>query len=248
MRIITIFNYPPTKENNHMFYVWLEQVKKHSEDAEIIIFSKEKPNPYIEYLIENDKNVRWEVRKEINFDTSKFRPYQNHHNLRFKLPNLSKEKEPFIFIDVDAFVINDLGNIWKYRNDQPLIGINHQTIPLHTDREPEPFLNSGVLVVGDPKILNLDDIVDKFTGFLCKGVDQAILHSYFKTIKYDYTHPKAGHEWNACAGYSKLWKENGKWFGETINLKDKHNVYINHYWDTYKPWNIKCPLFLETWR
>jgi lipopolysaccharide biosynthesis glycosyltransferase len=231
-----------------MFYVWLTQVKKHSADAEIVVLSKEPPNDYIKLLIEGDKSVTWKICNNGNFDTSKFRQHQNHHNLNFKLPNLSKETEPFIFIDVDAFVIKDLNEIWKYKDDQHLIGINHQIIPNHTENEPEPFLNSGVLIVGDPKILNLDDIIDKFPGFLCKGVDQAILFSYFKVIGYDYTHKDVGHGWNACAGHSRLWKENDDWFGETINLKNKHDVYINHYWDVYKPWNIKCPLYLETWK
>jgi len=243
--LITIFNYPDNKMYNLMLHTWLRMANKNSKGFNIKILSQNEPNEYIKKLSKKF-NFQWVKCNHYYGDLSILGDYKSKHNITFKLWNIYKNKNPFVFVDVDAFILKDINELWEYKNDKPFIGINHQNIPIHTSNEPEPFLNSGVLVVSEPSFINYDEIIKNYKGMKCKGFDQALLFSHFKEIGYDYTHPKIGFEWNSCAGYTKLTKNDNNWVGSTINIEPKHNVYINHYWDEFKPWILNCPLFEET--
>jgi len=245
--LLTIFNYPNNDTYNVMLHTWLKCANKFSNGFNIKILSSNDPNEYIKNL-NKIYNFKWIKCDHYKGDLSILGSHKHKHNITFKLWNIYKNENPFIFIDADAFILKDINEMWKYKDDKPFIGINHQNIPIHTSDEPELFLNSGVLVVSDPSFINYEEIIKNYKGMKCKGFDQAILFSHFKQIGYDYTHPNIGSEWNACAGYTKLQKINGDWEGKTFNLHPSHEVYINHYWDEFRPWTLKCPLYLETWK
>lgn len=204
--LLTIFNYPNDEKYNLMLHTWLRMASINSEGFNIKILSSNEPNDYIKKLKET-YNFEWVICDHYNgeyFDENEsiFRK----HNITFKLWNIYKNENPFVFVDVDAFILKDINEIWKYKDDKPFIGINHQLIPNHTENEPMFFLNSGVLIVSDPSFINYEEIIKNRGELLCKGTDQAILFSHFKKINYDYTHHKIRYEWNSCAGYCEIYK------------------------------------------
>ena len=219
---------------------------RNAEGFIIKVLSESPPNAFIESLHET-YDFEWVICDHYKGDLSILGRHQTKHNITFKLWNIYKNPNPFIFIDIDAFVLKDLNEIWKHKDDKPFIGINHQSIPRHTANEPEPFLNSGVLIISDPSFIKYEEIITNYRGMMCKGFDQALLFSHFKQVGYNYTHPEIGSEWNSCAGYTQLTKTECGWKGHTVLPLPPHSVYINHYWDEFKPWALKCPLFSETW-
>lgn len=237
MNIVTIMNFKP--DANHfqkMCYVWLKRVLKHvPPDAKIHIFYKNHKPAILKYFKAYENRI-----KLIKGESVK----ANHHNLAFKLNNLANLNMEYIFLDADMYVIKDLSPLWELRKDKPWIGVNHQWIPGHADTHRKPFLNSGLQIVSDPKFYDYNKIRSCMNKIRwVPGTDQSALHNYFLSIKYDYTHPKVGPEWNSCAKVGQLKHEGGDdWSGHTKGLSKDHPVYINHYWWEYKPWLINCPL------
>lgn len=252
MDILTIYNY---KNYNKKYYnllkIWLQQISLYNDDKmPIFILSIYDEPEYIKEL-HNNYDFTWERLGQMD-KTNK--PFIDSHNIRFKLFNLTQWKNEYLFIDVDAFIFKNISELVKYKNDKPWIGINHQNIPLHTENK-GVFLNSGVQLVSDPGFVSYKTILEKTKTIYCPGKDQALLFSYFKDIGYDYTHPNIGHEWNACAGYSRTYNDNGVWQCKTSPVSIKNNsliskeikegepVFINHYWDEFKPWDINCSFY-----
>jgi hypothetical protein len=178
----------------------------------------------------------------------------SHFNLRFKLANLAALDEPFLFLDVDTFVLGDLRELWAVRHEKPWIGVDHQRVPSDPRTHRSPFLNSGVQLVGDPTFydlnailavqnaavpLTLDGQIPKAEMFPCPGFDQAVLFRYFRTIGYDYRHPAVGPAWNSCAGMTTVEKVGGRW----IARAEDYEVKLIHYWSQFKPWAIGCPIY-----
>jgi len=237
-----IFDVNTTK----MCKIFIKQVVYHNPDCNLfILYENEVSTNIVEYA-SKFPNVRFIKRK------SNDNSWSDHHNIRFKLYNLTSIREQFIFLDCDIFCLGDLGYLWKHRNDQPFIGVNHQLIPGHTDHIGFKFLNSGVQVVGDPDWYQLDKFKEIFTkrggNMQCPGWDQAHIFRYCESIGYDYTHPGVGYGWNSCAKYGKMQKEAGEWIceynGPAYPGEDKtYNVYLNHYWWNFKPWNLNCKLW-----
>lgn len=250
MNIVTVFNYPDEVKYNIMCCTWIRQVRKYS-DNKIIILTENSVSKTILNFVKNTnlENVEFRIlsrNKTINF--------QGHpdfvkadHNVNFKLFNLCKMKESYIFIDADAFLLKEIDDLKKAALEKPLIAVNHQIIPGQTDMLPEPVLNSGVMVVSDPKFLNwekLISILHRDRRFVWPGTDQSLINSLCKESKYDYTHPKVGYEWNSWSAYT-VWENNNAY---CRGLSVEHNVFINHYWNQYKPWNTNCHLYQETKR
>jgi hypothetical protein len=240
MNIVTIMNYDfNDRRNVVMCLMWAHSVYKAScGNARIVILTeKSLPAGFVEML----KKYNAEVEICPNLNSSL------HHNYRFKLYNLCHLDYPFIFIDCDILVMGNLQYLWDRKDDKPWIGIDHQlNIPGHTGKQ--PFLNSGVQIVGDPAFYDFDRIIKVASQRQFKydvpGKDQAAIWTYFKSIGYDYTHPEIGTEWNACAGFSRIEKDDlSYWKGETFGLDNVHRIYVNHYWWDYKPWLINCPAY-----
>src|SRR5262249_4455420 len=82
-----------------------------------------------------------------------------HWNLRFKLPNLAGLRFPFLYLDADVVVLDDLTYLWQRRHAKPWIGIDHQVIPIDARTHRPPFLNSGLQLVSDPDFYDLDAIL-----------------------------------------------------------------------------------------
>ena len=251
MDILTIYNYPDDDKYLNLLKLWLKQITKYNDiGGNIYVLSYNDHTYHISKIKETYKFewIKLNVRKNLNH------PFLDKHNVKFKLFNLTSWKNPYLFIDVDAFVFEKLSNLTRYSNDKPWIGFNHQNIPLHTENKGE-FLNSGVQLVSDPNFVKYQDILSKVRNVLCPGFDQALLFSYFKEIGYDYTHAELSKNWNACAGYSRTFLKDSEWTCETnstcINndkliskgIKSGEKVFINHYWDEFKPWNIECEFY-----
>ena len=232
-------NYPDNPNYNLMCYVCLHRMIVHGATDILVLY--EDSFPKIAQRFAKLPNVNLEIRKGITYKG----PGSDHFNIRFKLPNLASLDFEYIFIDSDMYVIADLDQLWKLRHDKPWIGINHQRIPQWPDTHRKPFLNSGLQIVSDPKFYDHAAITacHRKAGnqYAVPGRDQALLFRYFKSIGYDYTHAQVGPEWNSCALVGRLTKKE-KWVGRTTGLAQNHPIYINHYWCSNKPWQIKCPL------
>ena len=251
MDLLTIYNYTDQGNNLFLLKLWLDRVQVHNDeklDTYVLSYMKE---PEHIKILHKKYDFVWKV-LPVRQDNGNL--FLDKHNIKFKLFNLTKWPNPYIFIDVDAFLFDNISELTKYTNDKPWVGINHQNIPLHTENKGE-FLNSGVQLVSDPTFVKYDTIVTTVKRILCPGFDQAMLFSYFKTINYDYTHPKISKNWNACAGYSRMVKSDTGWSCVTdpVNIKNNNliskgikggeKVHINHYWDEFKPWMINCPYY-----
>lgn len=232
MKIITIFNFPNQQNYNNLCRWWVNQCLKHSE-LDIEIWYRDN----IDHLKILNKRISFIKKDEVKISSllkSNLISDKAQHNIGFKLYNLCKESEPFIFIDADAILLKNITPLLDASKDKPFIAIDHQNITGHTSHIPYKFLNSGVQVCTDTNILDFNEIVkvqNLYKEFVIPGTDQSMIWSYFKHIKYDYTHPKIDWRWNNCAGF--------------VNVKDDDSVAINHYWFNYKPWNINCSLWRD---
>jgi hypothetical protein len=146
------------------------------------------------------------------------------------------------------YINEDLSFLWDKRKDKPFIATAHQkNIDGHTTDNNE-FMNSGLQIVSDPHFLNYNHLYDHAQSidfkFSSPGTDQALLDSYCKEIRYDFTHPNIGCEWNSCAGYGLVDIDDDYNFSIRYKNKDiEYPVKINHYWNEFKPWAINCPIF-----
>lgn len=245
MNILTIMNYV---DNNSLKLgkLWAKQARLHNPNANIYVLHNgmlDKNKEVIKYLNKRDIEPI-----KINPADKSGNHLLDSHNVRFKLYNLTRFNQPYIFLDSDAIILNSLDYIWEKRYEKPWIGINHQQIPRHTTKFNFEFLNSGVQIVGDPSFLKYKDVIEcykKSSKLPIPGKDQALIYKYFKSIDYDYTHPDVGFSWNSCSKYTTLYKEDGVWRGVCNLANSNYPVYVNHYWDHFKPWNIKCKMFIE---
>ena len=229
-----------------MCKVFIQQFKKYNEDANLHILYKDNMDAGIIKFATKYTNISFHQRKGCT------EGWMNHHNVNFKLYNLCKVKEPFIFLDSDIFCLDSLDHIWSKRDDKPFIGIDHQLVPGHTDKHNFKFLNSGVQVVGDPDWYKFDMFRETYRSengiLMCPGFDQAHIFTYCNLIDYDYTHPEVGFGWNSYAKYGKVSEVDGEWkcsySGPTRPGEDKsYPVHLNHYWWDQKPWTLNCPIF-----
>jgi hypothetical protein len=232
-----------------MCYAFLDSVVKNGAQRVTLIYEHHRPR----VAAEHRRAADIEVVQGRSVDVG-----HPHFNLRFKLPNLATQTEPFLYLDADTYVLGNLNYLWKRRTAKPWIGINHQWVPTDPRTHRTPFLNSGVQLVSDPAFYDLEAIlaaqnavvpltraaeVPKSQMFPCPGHDQAVLFRYFQSIGYDYTHPEIGPEWNSCAGVTEVWQQAGRWMGQTRGLEVDYPVQLVHYWSQFKPWAIGCPIF-----
>jgi hypothetical protein len=241
MNLITIFNYPKDNVNyTKMCELWLYFAFKYKGTLNVKIFTENGVNESIKSMIDHYGFELLKLeRTPISWSDPKFK-----HNIGFKLFNLCKETEPFVFIDADAYILKSLDTLVRTSNNQRMVMIDHETVPGHTTHIPYKFLNSGVQVCNDPTILIYDEIIKE--KIIAPGSDQSLLYSYFKTINYDYKNPNIGFEWNSFAKYVNIEYKDNEWVGVSSGLDYVHPVYINHYWYDAKPWQINCPIFTNT--
>jgi len=250
MNIVTVFNYPDSEEYNIMCCAWLKQVRKYTNNK-IVVLSKKPPVVTIEKFIKSQKydKIEWRVLEPTNQVD-----FTNHpdckkatHNVNFKLYNLCKITDPYIFIDADAFLMSEIDILIEASKTKPMIAINHQNIPGETDHLKEPVLNSGVMIVSNPRFLvweNFLKILARDQGFRWPGTDQSLINSFCKEANYDYTHEEVGYGWNSWSKYTVF--EEGLPFCR--GLLEEHRVFVNHYWNKSKPWKVDCPIYKETKR
>lgn len=235
MKIITICNYPNEVEWNALCLWWLDNALVNSQLDIEIWYEHSIQNPLL--LNINNDRVKYVQKAQVkthglnnwNIDNPKAQ-----HNICFKMYNLCMEPEPYIFLDMDAILLKNIQPLLDAAPDKPVIMIDHQWIQGHTAGLPRPYkhnyLNSGVQIVSDPKLMNFDLIIkhqNKRSDLLVSGYDQAMIFNYFVNIQYNYTHPMVDFTWNNAAGLST----------------PLQYVNINHYWMDFKPWNIRCPLW-----
>jgi len=257
MKLITIFNFPKEENYINLCAWWLHQARKYAVDLNIEIWHNQTEDYPIRWPESNGKEKSVTHIPKNTFDLKDYNDRiewdsKALHNIGFKLYNLCRETEPFIFVDADAIIFEDLSHLVECSKDQPVIMVNHEKVEGHTAQIPFSFLNSGVQVVSDPSLLDFEKILSVFeehgSNYIIPGTDQALLYQYFKHIGYDYTHPKVGHEWNHCAGLQSknyLLNPYNKVSRPTMPESVFLPVCINHYWYDFKPWQIDCPFFKE---
>jgi len=273
--ILTIYNYPPFDPHLVFLRMWLHQVSIYNDinlKVKVLSLCKEPKivkrwHQYYQFewlkLNQNDKqkiSLVERLKLRLNnktFEYSKLKKHNkllNHHNVSFKMWNLTQWKSEFVFFDVDAIVFANISHLAKHSSDKPFIGINHQDIPNHT-RGKEVFLNGGVQIVSDPKYFSFENYTQITETLLCPGAEQALMFTTFKNENYDYTHAKIGYIWNSCSGYNRVIQNDGKWecfceghlernpdiVSDSIPIGTK--IAINHYWDEFKPWKVPCKMF-----
>ena len=249
LHVVSVMNYPRETKYLRMCYIFLDSLIAHGAKNITLLYELHKPV----VAPEHRRAADIEIRQGRSHDVS-----HPHFNLRFKLSNLASLTFPFLYLDTDMVVLSDLNYLWQRRKDKPWVGVNHQVIPFDPRTQRTLFLNSGLQLVSDPSFYDLRAILDAQNAvvplskhqeidpvdmFPCPGRDQAVLFRYFRTIGYDYTHAEIGSGWNCCAGVTELRSEPGGWRGHSRFLEVNHDVQIVHYWDQFKPWKIKCPIF-----
>jgi len=249
LKVVTIMNYPEEPNLRRMCYVFLDSVIAHGAESVTILYEDHPPL------------IAPEHRQKVDIEVVRCRSHDighPHFNLRFKLANLASLDYPFLYLDADTVVLDDLHYLWARRHVKPWIGIDHQWIPSDPRTHRSPFLNSGVQLISDPRFYDLAAILAvqncvaplsraaEFTKeqmFACPGVDQAVLFRYFRATDYDYTHPEIGAEWNSCAGVTEVERVGYRWQARTRGLPVDHEVHLLHYWSQFKPWVINCPIY-----
>jgi hypothetical protein len=249
MNLVTVMNYDFADERQLvMCKMWMDSVQRCNPQAAITVLVLQPLPVGLQRYFGRFGNVRV-VKGSYDPETRVLRTRHATHNIFFKLFQLAQLSEPFIFLDADIAVLESLEYLWERRQAKPWIGIDHQrNIPGNTGDV--PFLNAGVQIVGDPEFYDYGRILA--CGRACDfrfdvpGSDQGCLWTYFRSIAYDYTHSEIGTEWNACAGFVDLTRDQGgRWRGRVRGLESVHDVYVNHYWHAFKPWRIGCPLYAE---
>ena len=233
MKLITIFNFPDEDNYNKLCHWWLKQALENT-DMPIEIWHQnnidhlnfgEMSNPQVSVIKKYTLDLSGKIDSSLISDKSK-------HNVGFKLYNLCHEVQPFIFIDADAIIFENLEVLIKASRRKPFIAVDHQDILGHTSHVPVKFLNSGLQVCSSPELLNLENIIryqNLHHEYLVPGTDQSMLWTYFKHIEYDYTDDEIDWRWNNCAGF----------------CDDFEKICINHYWYKFKPWQINCKKWAE---
>ena len=239
MKLITIFNYPDEMKYNDLCWWWLDQAKKHACGLDIEVWYEHNVPAAMVPGVRREQKDRMPLEDLL---PPQLIDEKAKHNVGFKLYNLCREDEPFIFVDADAIIFDDLSPLIDKSDDQPITMVNHQIIEGHTKHIPFKFLNSGVQICSDPDFLNFKKLMRSAREdgqYIVPGTDQAILYSYFKKRKYNYTHKDIGYGWNSCAGFTQ--EVDGK--PVCKGLGKEYPVHINHYWYNYKPWQIDCPFY-----
>lgn len=234
MKLITIFNFPDEDNYNKLCHWWIKQALINS-DIPIEIWYYDSIN-HLHYIPEIwDKRFKM-IQKPMLDISEKLHPAlvsdKSKHNVGFKLYNLCNETQPFIFVDADAIIFENLNALIEASKRKSFIAVDHQDIAGHTSHIPIKFLNSGLQVCSSPELLNLDDIIhyqNLHHKYLVPGTDQSMLWTYFKHIEYDYTDEEIDWRWNNCAGF----------------CDDFEKICINHYWYKFKPWVLNCPKWEE---
>jgi hypothetical protein len=247
MNIVTVMNYADADVRSLlMCRIWLASVQRCAPGASITVLTTRPLPAALREPIAGFANVRVVTG---GYDPAVRAPRTPlaMHNIFFKMYQLSRIREPFLYLDADIIVLDSLAPLWQCRHDKPWIAVDHQrNIPGHTGSR--TFLNSGVQLVGDPGFYAYESILacarEQRFRFQVPGTDQACLWTYFQSIGYDYTHPAAGPEWNACAGTVAVSRgADGRWRGRIEGMEA--DVRINHYWGPFKPWRIGCPMYQE---
>ena len=261
MNIVTIMNYDWSNKNNlAMCYRWIEQADLwlESEDYCLIFSSCHLPKILLDRM-DASKKCKFKNCIREGFDRPVIFPAGSSkykgENFTYKLYVLCHINFPFLFIDSDAFIVSTLNKLKNINIDRPILAIDHENIQDITSSHP-PFINSGVLLIDDPNkdIMNWDKLYaySKKCGFVFRfkntkqiipGTDQSVLKSYFDLIDYDYSNPQFNYSYNTCSLEVDFTKDqNGNWQA----MKNGNQIHIVHYWDKFKPWKIKCPIFQET--
>lgn len=249
--IITVFNYDWHDRHFVLLRMWLHQVSLHNDINLSVKILSEYSEPKNAKRLHNLYNFEWITLASRELLGDKL---LDHHNIRFKMWNLSRWTNPYIMLDVDAIPFSPLSKLVEASKDKPWIAINHQDIPKHTQNR-EPFLNGGVQIVSDPQAFTYQQFTSDYGKLLCPGAEQALIYTYLKKIGYDYTHPEISYHCNACAGYTRVSKSDDGWVCmsseqcitnpeyKSSSIPDGQPVSINHYWDEFKPWKIDCPMY-----
>lgn len=241
MDLVTFYNYPDEDKYFDMFKIWImhaiECKKKTIKLNNIIIITNSLSKRILSFY------------KKINIDYIKIKycrysdkvdnatNVKMQHNVFFKFFNLCLLNKPYIYLDADAFILSDLNEAIECSYDKPFICVNHQTIPGHTSQYDFKFLNTGFTIVSDPKFFNFETVLNTPINYTCPGTDQMLVFNYCKTIGYDYTHIKIHYGYNSCSAFKTI--KNNVLISDGI--KEKHNIYVLHYWFHYKPWTLcKC--------
>lgn len=242
MDLITVMNYGNDKNTTIMCMIWILQAWKavsKSKHVDRVVILTEGLTFAIKHFLAKIK--RPEITVEVCKRTKL--PHVPHkrweHNVGFKMWQLCRRERPYIFLDADAILEDNvnLDILAKAGKSKPFIAVDHQTIPRHTAHFGFKFINTGFMVVSNPKWMNFDKIWKTKWEWKVPGTDQFLINNYVRNEGYDYHHKDVDYGWNSCGGYKQC--VNGKLI--SAGLPEKHSIQVLHYWDEFKPWRRMCP-------
>jgi hypothetical protein len=246
-----------------MCYTWIKQAQIWLDKEDLCVIFSKKPLP--RFLIEAMKQsttCRFKSCVREGFDcrivfpgNSLVEKRSSSENVSYKLYISCNINFPFIFIDSDAFIVGSLSEVKSILDsDRKVVFIDHET-NLKDTKDFPLFINSGFFINNDVEksILNWGYLYEyaKKRGFIFKfkngktipGTDQSLIKSYLDYIGYKYNSETIDTKYNSFAGsVTKIEKINNLW----KCYKDEAEIKVIHFWSSYKPWEIGCPIFGET--
>jgi lipopolysaccharide biosynthesis glycosyltransferase len=260
MNIITIMNYrfDDSQINElKLCLLWIKQAKLwlNPTDNIFIYTSKKLPKILTDEFLPNFKECI--CYGSPNLEPSA--PKQYVEMIWYKLYILCHFPYRALFLDADAFIMNDLSELENIslNKDRPITMTDHETdIQGHTAGL-LPTINSGSLLFQNLSATKFswNNLIEfgKKIGYLYRykndkqiipGNDQSLLQTYCYYIEYDYHHPLFNIRYNTC---SKKISYRYTDFKERIKCRSiddlSKDIAISHYWGPFKPWKINCPIF-----
>lgn len=206
MHIISLMDYTD-RRSIIMCCAWIELATRYNSGAKITIFHT-KPIPRIQAFAGARPKVRF-VQFSIPQATTRLtggfthRPVQDLQlGLWHQLSRLHIYK--FIYVDADAFIIDSLDDWWSIIGEKPLIGIPERILS-----EGGVLLNAGVFSYADKNgFITFQKLLDQYNRdgekIIFQAGQQGLLNAYLRRIRYDFRHPRIGHEYNVLAKYSRI--------------------------------------------
>lgn len=212
MHLITIMNYRARNTLN-MCKSWIFLAKRFNPEAAIHIFFAD-DIPEIRKFAQRWQDITL-VKLELPKDLTRLSRGHTHHPAQDLRLALWRQLETmritkFIYVDADAFILDSLAPWWNIIDSKPYIAI-----PECQRSSGAPRLNAGVHSYCDTTgFITYRKLIHQYRTdgkrILIEAGEQGLVQAYFDRIRYTYTHPAIGHEYNSMAKYCRVIRADDK--------------------------------------
>lgn len=202
MKIITIMEYSDRMGKNYvdMTKIWLHRLSKYAPDFEVELLYVHKKNNALftesyQKFLENFPNVHTKKIERMGYKY-KHKGSGSPSNFDYKYSTWLQDP-PFILMDTDIFLFNNLKEFYKEAKGNPFVGLGHGSY----HRKQERALNGGFFYLEESGFLNPDVAKEDFKNLYPSQADQYImdqnaLAAHLKAKKYDPFLVEEGERWN----------------------------------------------------